>query len=487
MTSRSGTRFELLDNDPVLATGPNPKIEEYAFTFGAPAGTTVRAIRLEALPHLENNGNVGRSPEGAFILSQIRLAKLAAGADGETATEVLIPFRDAANDFNQVNQHARTSLHPDVQSGGDQGWAVNHPVDGYRGHHEAIFELQEPLVAEQGTRFTVYLLHDLPWPRLNLGCMRISICDVEDAVAKYDNKNLDQLRRELAELMIQLTQPVRVPVIEELPEQQRRETYVNLRGNFQSKGEKVTAKFPEAFAIADDIPLNRREFEMFHDPETLTRIEQYELAFRMQVAVPEVMDISQEPQSILEAYGAEPGRASFANNCLLARRLIEQGVRFVQLFDWGWDLHGTAKHDDIHYQLVKKCHEADQPIGALLGDLKQRGMLDETLVICGGEFGRTPMVEARNGTLEFLGRDHHPDCFSVWLAGGGFRRGHVHGVTDELGYQVAEDGVSVKDFQATVLHALGLDPYRFSFLNQGLNQRLIGPANAPRIVKELLT
>jgi hypothetical protein len=233
--------------------------------------------------------------------------------------------------------------------------------------------------------------------------------------------------------------------------------------------------------------LNRREYEMFRDPETLTRIEQYELAFRMQTSVPEVMDISQEPASVLEAYGAKPGEASFANNCLLARRLVEQGVRFVQLFDWGWDIHGTAKHDDMHSQLVLKCNEADKPIGALLTDLKQRGMLDETLVIFGGEFGRTPMVEARNGTLDFLGRDHHPDCFSVWMAGGGFRGGHVHGATDELGYKVAEDGVSVRDFQATVLHSLGLDPYRLSFLSQGLNQRLIGPANSPRIVKEILT
>jgi hypothetical protein len=233
--------------------------------------------------------------------------------------------------------------------------------------------------------------------------------------------------------------------------------------------------------------LNRREYEMFHDPETLTRIEQYELAFRMQTSVPEVMDISKEPAHILKAYGAEPGKASFANNCLLARRLVEQGVRFVQLFDWGWDIHGTAKYDDMHEQLVLKCNEADQPIGALVKDLKQRGMLDETLVIFGGEFGRTPMFEDRNGSKKFLGRDHHPDCFSVWMAGGGFKGGHVHGVTDELGYKVAEDGVSVKDLQATMLHAMGLDPFRLSFLSQGLNQRLIGPANSPRIVNELLT
>ncbi len=232
--------------------------------------------------------------------------------------------------------------------------------------------------------------------------------------------------------------------------------------------------------------LNRAEYETFQDPETLTRIEQYELAFRMQTSVPEVMDISQEPAKVLEAYGAKPGEASFANNCLLARRLVEKGVRFVQLFDWGWDIHGTAKYDDMHTQLVLKCNEADRPIGALLADLKQRGMLEETLVVFGGEFGRTPMVEARNGTLKFLGRDHHPDCFSMWAAGGSFRGGYAHGSTDELGYKVAEDGVSVKDFQATFMHVLGLDPYRTSFLSQGLRQRLIGPANTPKIVSELL-
>ncbi len=231
--------------------------------------------------------------------------------------------------------------------------------------------------------------------------------------------------------------------------------------------------------------LNRREFELFKDPETLTRIEQYELAFRMQTAVPEVMDLGRESKSTLDAYGAKPGEASLANNCLLARRLVEQGVRFVQLFDWGWDIHGSAAYDDMHNQFVSKCKEADKPIAALLTDLKQRGLLEDTIVIFGGEFGRTPMIEDRNGNMKFLGRDHHPDCFSLWVAGGGFRGGHVHGSTDELGFKVAEDGVDVKDFQATILHALGLDPYRLTFASQGLNQRLIGPANSPRIVNEL--
>lgn len=233
--------------------------------------------------------------------------------------------------------------------------------------------------------------------------------------------------------------------------------------------------------------LNEMEFQTTRDPETKTRIEQYELAFRMQTAVPEVMDISKEPAHVLEAYGAKPGAASFANNCLLARRLVEQGVRFVQLFDWGWDIHGTGKHDDMKSQLVMKCKEADSPISALIKDLKQRGMLDETLIIWGGEFGRTPMIEARNGTHDYLGRDHHPDCFSMWMAGGGARGGTTYGKSDELGFKVGESAVEIKDLQATMLHAIGLDPFRLSFPFQGLNTRFIGPANTPGIINELLT
>jgi hypothetical protein len=230
--------------------------------------------------------------------------------------------------------------------------------------------------------------------------------------------------------------------------------------------------------------LNRRESEEFQDPETLTRIKNYELAFRMQVSVPEVMDISREPAAILEAYGAEPGKACFANNCLLARRLVEQGVRFVQLFDWGWDVHGTGPHDDLATQLPLKCQQTDRPIAALLTDLKQRGLLDDTLVVWGGEFGRTPMNEARGGS-KFLGRDHHPDCFTIWMTGGKMKRGFCFGETDELGYKVIENGVSVRDFQATLLHILGLDPHRLIFPYQGLNQRWIGPENTPRVRHEL--
>ena len=231
--------------------------------------------------------------------------------------------------------------------------------------------------------------------------------------------------------------------------------------------------------------LNRMEYESVRDEETLTRIRQYELAFRMQTAVPDVMDISREPAHRLAAYGAVPGDASFANNCLLARRLIARGVRFVQLYDWGWDVHGTAPHDDLVTQFPKKCRDIDRPIAALLDDLKSSGLLDETLVVWGGEFGRTPMMENRNGK-SFLGRDHHPDCFSIWMAGGGTRGGYVHGETDPLGFTVTRDPVTVADFQATVLHAIGLDPHRLKFPYQGLDQRLIGPANTPRVIGDLL-
>ena len=232
--------------------------------------------------------------------------------------------------------------------------------------------------------------------------------------------------------------------------------------------------------------LNRLEHEQLGDPETLTRIEQYELAFRMQTTVPEVMDISREPAAVLEAYGARPGEPSLANNCLLARRLIQQGVRFVQLYDWGWDVHGTGANDDLITQFPKKCQQADRPIAALLGDLHDQGLLDETLVIWGGEFGRTAMNEERNGS-KFLGRDHHPDCFSIWMAGGGVRSGLSYGTTDDFAYSVVENPVHVRDLQATVLHLLGLDPHELSFPFQGLDQRLIGPADDPRVIHDLVS
>jgi hypothetical protein len=231
--------------------------------------------------------------------------------------------------------------------------------------------------------------------------------------------------------------------------------------------------------------LNELEQRQFGDPETATRISQYELAFRMQMTVPEVMDINREPQAIRERYGAKPGAASFANNCLLARRLVERGVRFVQLFDWGWDTHGTSAGDDIVKHLPQKCREVDRPIAALLTDLKERGLMDQTLVVWGGEFGRTSMNEARGGST-FLGRDHHPHCFTLWLAGAGIKGGVVHGATDELGYFITEGRTSVHDLQATILHLLGLDAWKFRYPYQGLEQRLIGPEGKAEIIRAVL-
>jgi hypothetical protein len=231
--------------------------------------------------------------------------------------------------------------------------------------------------------------------------------------------------------------------------------------------------------------LNELELQEFGDPETLTRISQYELAFRMQMTVPEVTDLHNEPQRVLDMYGAVPGAASFANNVLLARRLVERGVRYVQLYDWGWDMHGTDKTNDVVTGLPKKCKEVDRPIAALLTDLKQRGLMDDTLVIWGGEFGRTAMNEERNGS-KFLGRDHHPHCFTIWLAGGGIKPGVTFGATDELGYFITEGAFAVHDLQATILHLLGLDAWKLTFPFQGLQQRLIGPEGDAKVRREIL-
>ncbi len=218
--------------------------------------------------------------------------------------------------------------------------------------------------------------------------------------------------------------------------------------------------------------LNEIQARELGHPETLTRIAQYELAFRMQTAVPEVMDMSRESADTLTAYGAQPGAASFANNCLLARRLVEQGVRFVQLFDWGWDFHGTGPGEDIRDGLTKKCATMDKPVSALIKDLKQRGLLDETLIICGGEFGRTPFREGRTAGGSTLGRDHFPDCYSMWLAGGGIKGGYTHGESDELGFSIARDKVHVHDLQATIMHLLGFDHTLLSYRFQGRDYRL---------------
>jgi hypothetical protein len=217
--------------------------------------------------------------------------------------------------------------------------------------------------------------------------------------------------------------------------------------------------------------LNRLHQVDVGDPEISTRIAAYELAYRMQTSVPELTDLSKEPPAIQELYGTEPGKASFANNCLLARRLVERGVRFIQLYHRGWDTHGASFGEDIVEKLPHLCRQTDQPIYALLTDLKQRGLLDETLVVWGGEFGRTPMNEGRNGS-KFLGRDHHPRAFTMWLAGGGIKPGVTIGKTDELGYNVVEDPVDVHDLHATMLRLLGIDHEQLTYKFQGRNFRL---------------
>jgi len=218
--------------------------------------------------------------------------------------------------------------------------------------------------------------------------------------------------------------------------------------------------------------LNELEADRSGDPETRTRIAQYELAFRMQMSVPEAMDITRETKTTLEDYGARPGESSFANNCLLARRLVESGVRFVQLFDWGWDFHGTSADSGLTDGLTNKCATLDKPVSALIRDLKSRGLLDETLVIWGGEFGRTPFREGRTANSKILGRDHYPDCFTVFMAGGGVEAGITYGQTDDLGFSIAEHEVFVHDFQATVLHLLGFDHERLTYPFQGRQFRL---------------
>jgi Protein of unknown function (DUF1501) len=229
--------------------------------------------------------------------------------------------------------------------------------------------------------------------------------------------------------------------------------------------------------------LNEMHLKSAGDPEIVTRIASYEMAYRMQSSVPELMDLTQEPQSIREMYGTEPGKKSFANNCLLARRLVERGVRFVQLYHRGWDNHGTSAHDDIVTRLPQLCHETDQAAAALVKDLKQRGLLSSTLVVWGGEFGRTPMNEERNRS-KFLGRDHHPRAFSVWLAGGGIKPGVTLGQTDELGYNPVEDSIEVHDLHATILYLMGLDHTRLTYRFQGRDFRLTDVSG--NVVKKLV-
>ena len=246
---------------------------------------------------------------------------------------------------------------------------------------------------------------------------------------------------------------------------------------FRSSGEPVLfLRNPEGHGPADRRrvldtvrTLNEAQLADVGDPEIATRISQYEMAFRMQTSVPELMDISRESKETLELYGAQPGKASFANNCLLARRLVERGVRMVQLYDSDWDHHA-----DLATRLPRKCKDVDQGMAALVTDLKRRGLLDDTLVIWGGEFGRTPMSQTDSGAgvATKPGRDHHKDAFTMWLAGGGVKAGLTYGATDELGHAVVDRPVHVHDLNATILHLLGLDHERLTFRYQGRDFRL---------------
>jgi uncharacterized protein (DUF1501 family) len=221
--------------------------------------------------------------------------------------------------------------------------------------------------------------------------------------------------------------------------------------------------------------LNRQYFESVGDPEIVTRIEQYEMAFRMQASVPELVDLSQEDAVTRERYG----KGEFATQCLQARRLVERGVRFVELFHGDWDTHAGQKG-----RLASLTKEVDQPIAALIADLKQRGLLDQTLVVWGAEFGRTPMLQGDESPAK-CGRDHQKDAFTVWMAGGGVKGGTSYGSTNDLGNEVAENPVQVRDLHATMMHLLGIDHEKLTYRYQGFDQRLTGVEEA-RVIGEIL-
>jgi uncharacterized protein (DUF1501 family) len=226
--------------------------------------------------------------------------------------------------------------------------------------------------------------------------------------------------------------------------------------------------------------LNRIQAAKVGDPETLARISQYEMAFRMQSSVPDLTDLSKESPSTFALYGEEARTGgTFANTCLMARRLAERGVRFIQVYQRGWDVHG-----DLPAVLPSQCKDVDQACYALVQDLKQRGMLEDTLVVFGGEFGRTIYSQGKLTPTDY-GRDHHPRCFSLWMAGGGLKHGMTHGETDEFSYNIVSDPVHVRDFQATILHLFGIDHDRFTYKYQGLDQKLTGVEKA-QVVKEIL-
>lgn len=230
--------------------------------------------------------------------------------------------------------------------------------------------------------------------------------------------------------------------------------------------------------------INQLEYDDVGDPEILSRIAQYELAFKMQATVPEVMDITDEPAYIHDMYGSDPGASSFANNCLLARKLAEKGVRFIQLYDNRWDTHGVGPGNGVGAGMRASCKAIDKPMTALIQDLKQRGLLEDTLVVWGGEFGRTPMMEARTGE-GYDGRDHHLEAFTMWMAGAGIKKGFSYGETDEIGYYGVKDRVHVHDLHATILHQLGFDHERLTYEFQGRNFRLTDVHG--KVVHEILS
>jgi hypothetical protein len=254
---------------------------------------------------------------------------------------------------------------------------------------------------------------------------------------------------------------------------------------FQSKGDPVLyLSNPKGIdqknrgqLVTDIGALNKLRFEEIGDPEIEARIDAFQMAYRMQTSVPELMDLSKESKATLDRYGAKPGASSFANNCLLARRLVERGVQFIQLYDRGWDHHGA-----IATNMTRKIREVDGPCAALIADLKQRGLLDDTLVIWGGEFGRTSYSQHNRGKQ--YGRDHHPRCFSIWMAGGGIKPGLNYGRTDDYGYNVVENGVHVHDLQATIMHCLGVDHKRLTYRFKGRDFRLTDVHG--KVVKDLL-
>ncbi len=232
--------------------------------------------------------------------------------------------------------------------------------------------------------------------------------------------------------------------------------------------------------------INQQHYAEFGNPETLTRIAQYEMSFRMQMDATDAMDIRKEPESVRASYGSKLGESSFANNCLVARRLAERGVRFIQLYHWGWDSHGASAKESLDIGFIERCREVDQPIAALLADLKNRGMLEDTLIVWGGEFGRTSMRENRSGqVMKFVGRDHNPGAFTIWLAGGGVKPGMALGQTDDFGYEIVKDPVEVRDLNATILNLLGFDYRKLNYPFQGLDQKLTGVKPA-RVLAEVL-